>query len=118
MFKTFSRGAQPLSTDAVATESVDDIVAAEGCVVFISSSCPYCAQAVAALEQSGVEHRVVECTAESREALRAMTGKTSVPSGWVMGKYIGGCNDGPEGWMGIIPMLRSGKLKELMAAGR
>ena len=28
--------------------------------------------------------------------------------------YVGGCNDGPEKWMGIKPMIRSGKLAELL----
>ena len=43
------------------------------------------------------------------------TGQTSVPSGWVKGAYIGGCNDGPEPWMGIVPCINSGKIKEMMA---
>ena len=96
-------------------QEVDGILAESDCVVFVSSSCPYCAQAIAALESAGVEHTVVERTSEMAAVLQSKTGKTSVPSCWVKGQYVGGCNDGPESWMGVVPMLRSGKLKELLA---
>ena len=35
---------------------------------------------------------------------------------WVKGAFVGGCDDGPEAWMGVVPMVRSGKLAEMLAA--
>ena len=32
----------------------------------------------------------------------------------VKGTFVGGCNDGPEPWMGLLPMLESGKLREMI----
>jgi glutaredoxin-related protein len=40
----------------------------------------------------------------------------SVPAVFVKGKFVGGCNDGPEPWMGALPLLASGKLEEMIAA--
>ena len=33
------------------------------------------------------------------------------------GTFIGGCNDGPEAWMGALPNLASGKVAEMLKAG-
>jgi glutaredoxin-related protein len=38
-----------------------------------------------------------------------------VPSVWVNGKFVGGCNDGPESWMGIKKIINNNKLDELLA---
>ena len=38
----------------------------------------------------------------------------SVPAVFVKGKFVGGCNDGPESWMGALPLLNSGKLEEML----
>ena len=43
-----------------------------------------------------------------------MTNVGSIPSIWVKGKFVGGCNDGPEAWMGIKKMIKSGKLNEML----
>ena len=61
-----------------------------------------------------VQYKRVEASRKQRGELKSKTGKTSVPSCWVNGVYVGGCNDGPEKWMGIKPMIRSGKLAELL----
>lgn len=85
-------------------------------VVFQSSSCPYCQQAVAALRSAGLESRtrVINASSEQRSALSSSTGSTSVPSIWVKGKFVGGCNDGPEPWMGIRKLINNGKLTEML----
>ena len=42
------------------------------------------------------------------------TGRTSVPSVWVAGEYLGGLNDGP----GLLPLDEQGELEpKLRAAG-
>jgi len=93
---------------------VDSIIGAHDTVVFISSTCPYCTKALAELDAAGIPYHAVERTAEMRAELLSKTGATSVPSGWVKGTYIGGCNDGPEAWMGILPCIHSGKIQELL----
>eukprot|EP00656_Telonema_subtile_P019389 TRINITY_DN2064_c0_g1_i3.p1 TRINITY_DN2064_c0_g1~~TRINITY_DN2064_c0_g1_i3.p1 ORF type:complete len:119 (-),score=22.03 TRINITY_DN2064_c0_g1_i3:233-589(-) len=96
--------------------SVEEMIASADVVVFSSSFCPYCRKAIAALNEAGIEHTVIEKTGEIGSQLQALTGKTSVPSGWVKGTYIGGCNDGTESWHGIIPCIQSGKIAELLGS--
>lgn len=95
--------------------SVQDVVASSPIVVFSSSSCPYCSSAIAALRENGRSPKVIEVSSAQRSELRQLTGQTSVPSIWVKGKYVGGCNDGPEGWMGIKKIIKNNKLDELLA---
>lgn len=107
--------------DAAATETDGDsgvlpIINENAVVLFIRSSCPYCHQAMGALNDAGIDHKVVEVNRAMKNELYQLTGSSSVPSAWVKGKYIGGCNDGPERWMGVIPCLRSGKLHQLLKA--
>ena len=44
------------------------------------------------------------------DELLRRTGRSSAPSVWVRGEYVGGCDDGTEPWHGVVPMLASGKL--------
>ena len=50
---------------------------------------------------ANAQYKKVEASRAQRDELKSKTGKTSVPSCWVKGAYVGGCNDGPEAWMGI-----------------
>lgn len=93
--------------------SVKQIVEKESIVVFSSSTCPYCTQAIAALKAAGYEPSVVNASSYRNE-LYELTNRTSVPSIWVKGTYVGGCNDGPQEWMGITKMIKNGKLAEMM----
>ncbi len=34
----------------------------------------------------------------------------------VKGKFVGGCNDGPETWMGITKLIGNGELDKLLRA--
>ena len=47
---------------------------------------------------------------EIRAELGKKTKRTSVPSIFVRGKYIGGCNDGP----GLLPLMQSGEFDRLL----
>jgi glutaredoxin len=76
--------------------------------------CPYCVEAVNALKTAGHDIKVVKATRDQREVLYDMTNVGSIPSIWVKGKFVGGCNDGPEAWMGIKKMIKSGKLNEML----
>eukprot|EP00928_Gymnodinium_smaydae_P069116 TRINITY_DN5249_c0_g1_i4.p1 TRINITY_DN5249_c0_g1~~TRINITY_DN5249_c0_g1_i4.p1 ORF type:complete len:152 (-),score=43.37 TRINITY_DN5249_c0_g1_i4:72-527(-) len=67
-----------------------------------------------ALQKAKVDYKKVEVTPDYKSALIARTGKGSVPSVWIKGEYVGGCNDGTKPWHGVIPMLRSGKFQEML----
>mmetsp|Transcript_11059 Transcript_11059/g.24368 ORF Transcript_11059/g.24368 Transcript_11059/m.24368 type:complete len:99 (+) Transcript_11059:50-346(+) len=82
-------------------------------VFFDLASCPFCRDAERALQDAGVAFKKVPI-ADYKPALKDKTGKTSAPSVWIKGTYVGGCNDGTEPWHGVKPMLRSGKFKEMM----
>mmetsp|Transcript_1595 Transcript_1595/g.1666 ORF Transcript_1595/g.1666 Transcript_1595/m.1666 type:complete len:81 (+) Transcript_1595:205-447(+) len=43
-----------------------------------------------------------------------MTGSRTVPNIWVNGTFVGGCNDGPENWMGIKKLINNGDIKKLL----
>jgi len=96
------------------TKTAKQLIAEHDVVVFSSPSCPYCKQAAAALDQADIAHTVVNRTPAMRDELTAMSGATSVPMVWVKGQFIGGCNDGPESWMGVKPCIASGKIEELL----
>ena len=84
---------------------------AHSLVVFSSDWCPYCKQVIQAIDDAGLDAHVVEVDGGVKSALMSMTGKSSVPQVFIGDKYIGGCNDGPESWMGTIPNLRKGKVQ-------
>ena len=84
-------------------------------VLFISSSCPYCVDAQEVLKAKKIAFKAVEASSAQRSALRTMTGMSSVPNSWVKGTFVGGCNDGPESWMGIKKMANNGELAKRLA---
>ena len=61
---------------------------------------------------AGIEFTIVNISSYKAE-LKKMTGKTSAPSVWIKGTYVGGCNDGIEPWHGVKPMIASGKFQEM-----
>lgn len=95
--------------------SVDELIAEHEVIAFISQTCPFCQQAVAALTDAGYPPFIVEAETFSdiRSELTEKTSSSSVPKVWVKGNFIGGCNDGGMG--GVLPLLKSGKIQELMS---
>mmetsp|Transcript_21092 Transcript_21092/g.21210 ORF Transcript_21092/g.21210 Transcript_21092/m.21210 type:complete len:134 (-) Transcript_21092:167-568(-) len=93
---------------------VQQIIDSNNIVVFASSSCPFCQQASAALKAAGYPCEVVNVTSEQKTALQSLTGSSSVPNIWVKGTYVGGANDGPEHWMGIMKLIQNGGLQKLL----
>jgi glutaredoxin 3 len=81
-------------------------------VVFGSSWCGFCKKVMQALEGAGLKPNYVEVDSTLGQLLQQKTGKTSVPSVWIGDKYIGGCNDGPEAWMGTMPNLQNGNISK------
>jgi len=93
---------------------IDTIIRSNDIVLFQSSGCPYCAQAIAALKAAGKPPLVIEASRDQRNVLSQRTGSSSVPSVWLKGKYVGGCNDGPEPWMGIKKLIANGDINKYL----
>jgi len=93
--------------------ALEDAIRSADVVFFDDPACPYCRKAEVALRAEGIDFTLLPI-AEHREALEAKTRKTSAPSVWVKGTYIGGCNDGTEPWHGVRPCIESGLIKELL----
>merc|ERR1719277_864113 len=98
---------------AADTAALEDAIKSADVVFFDDPFCPYCRRAELALKTEGIDFTLFPI-AEHRDALEAKTGKTSAPSVWVKGTFIGGCNDGTEPWHGVMPCIKSGKIKELL----
>jgi glutaredoxin 3 len=86
-------------------------------VIFSFTTCPFCRRAKDYLDERGISYSAMELdelNANEGNQIRAILGKmtrrTSVPSIFVGGVYIGGCNDGP----GLLPMAESGELDKLL----
>lgn len=84
--------------------------------MFSFSTCPFCDKAKAALEEASVPFDCIEVDqVEDGLAMRAilgdMTSRTSMPSIWIGGEYIGGCNDGP----GLMPLIKNDSLDALIS---
>eukprot|EP00747_Dinoflagellata_sp_TGD_P140116 gnl/TRDRNA2_/TRDRNA2_175971_c0_seq7.p1 gnl/TRDRNA2_/TRDRNA2_175971_c0~~gnl/TRDRNA2_/TRDRNA2_175971_c0_seq7.p1 ORF type:complete len:219 (-),score=43.27 gnl/TRDRNA2_/TRDRNA2_175971_c0_seq7:67-723(-) len=101
-------------------QKIDDVAAVNSSiktanlVLFIKPGCPFCKDALEALQNNGFNPKIVETTRPQQRGLKSRTGKTSLPSCWVRGMYVGGCNDGIEAWHGVKPMVASGKLRQML----
>lgn len=67
-------------------------------VVFSKSYCPYCQKVKQLLTKLGAKQTVIELDVESdgndiQKALAGWTGQRTVPSVFIGGKHIGGCDD-------------------------
>lgn len=102
------------SADSIPGVSITTIASQNDIVVFQSSGCPYCSEAIDKLNSAGYKPNLVEADHEQRNELRSLTSSGSVPSIWIKGKYVGGCNDGPEPWMGISKIIRNNMMEELL----
>ena len=96
---------------------IDNLVSDNPVVMFSFSTCPFCRRAKDFLDEKGVKYEVLELDElegnagnEIRANLGRKTGRTSVPSIFIGGNYIGGCNDGP----GLLPLDKSGELDGLL----
>jgi len=103
----------------IEAERKEDVAAAQKAidsdklVLFVKPSCAFSEEALEHLMINGMKPRVYKTTPSQKRGLQALTGVTSMPSAWCKGKYIGGCNDGPEAGHGVKPMLASGALKTM-----
>jgi len=88
-------------------------IASADVVLFVKPGCPFCATAEEQLKAHNIPYKTV-VNENHLEELKRRTGKTSAPSTWIKGTYVGGCNDGTEPWHGVKPMLKSGKFHEML----
>lgn len=99
------------------SRTVQEIVSAAEIVVFSGDYCPFCSKAISALKSAGYASKmiVINANSEQRQELFGLTHSTTVPNVWVKGKYVGGCYDGREAWMGIANLIENGQLKTMLA---
>lgn len=109
---------------AATTADVKSMAASAPLVLFTWESSPACKKALKLLAETGVEPKVIRLDdpwAEGnprRAALGRLTGQSSVPSIWIGGEYIGGCDDGPDAneAPGLVPLAFRGQLFEKLSA--
>jgi glutaredoxin 3 len=89
--------------------------------MFSFTSCPFCRRAKDYLDSENISYVSMELDElpdnegnEIRAMLGRKTRRTSVPSIFINGKYIGGCNDGP----GLLPLGESGELEKMLASAK
>jgi glutaredoxin len=87
--------------------------AGPGVAIFSKSYCPFCMRAKHGLLRIGITPVVLELDeiaegGQIQRALFQMTGKLTVPSAWLDGKYIGGSDD-------VIAGIESGLFKDVEA---
>lgn len=100
-------------------ETIDSFVDSGQVAMFSFTSCPFCRRAKDYLDSESIQYVSMELDElpdnqgnEIRAMLGRKTRRTSVPSIFVNGQYIGGCNDGP----GLLPLAESGELKNILEA--
>lgn len=87
------------------------------CIVYSFTTCPFCKSVQKTLTDMGAIFSLIELDeVEGGKAIRAelagITGRTSMPSVFVGGEFVGGANDGGLG--GVLTLEKEGKLKPLL----
>jgi glutaredoxin 3 len=102
---------------AQVNDFIDSYSSSTPIVMFSFSTCPFCRRAKDYLDEQGISYQAMELDElpenqgnEIRAVLGKKTKRTSVPSIFVRGTYIGGCNDGP----GLLPLGDSGELEKML----
>ncbi|XP_071802598.1 uncharacterized protein [Asterias amurensis] len=84
-----------VSLDSPEGKLVQDIIHDKTVVVFSKTTCPYCAMAKRALDEHNANYELIELNQREdgtriQGVLGRMTGATTVPRVFIMGKFIGG----------------------------
>uniref|UniRef100_A0A7S1FQB2 Glutaredoxin domain-containing protein n=1 Tax=Corethron hystrix TaxID=216773 RepID=A0A7S1FQB2_9STRA len=102
---------------------LDGMIAAsaDGVLMLSFSRCPFCMKAKSILRSKGAAFKVVELDTDVdgkgiRAEMANTIGRTSVPAIWIGGKFIGGCNDGPSDFNGLVKLDETGKLNAMLGA--
>lgn len=113
-------GDSAVNSNLLNSNLIDDMMSlyqtieANKVLIFAVPDCPYCDEAKAILQQLGHVAKVVYVNEKQRMALYELTSSPQYPNIWLNGRYVGGCNDGPESWMGIKNIVAAGKLKDYL----
>mmetsp|Transcript_18797 Transcript_18797/g.28516 ORF Transcript_18797/g.28516 Transcript_18797/m.28516 type:complete len:244 (+) Transcript_18797:88-819(+) len=90
-------------------ESIRTFIGESPVAMYSFTTCPFCRKAKDYLEEQSIAYESIELDLlpgnegnEIRAELGRITRRTSVPSIFIGGEYIGGCNDGP----GLLPLAR------------
>eukprot|EP01041_Mallomonas_annulata_P003158 gene3158-6230_t len=104
-----------------AKNEINEYIKSAPCVIFSWTMSPASKKAKKLLTDIGCTYTAIELDKPFskgnplRAALGRMVGRTSVPAIWIGGKYIGGCDDGPDvNSPGLIPLAFSGKLRPML----
>eukprot|EP01135_Chromosphaera_perkinsii_P004544 Nk52_evm14s288 gene=Nk52_evmTU14s288 len=85
------------SSDPKAT--INNAIGASDVYIFSKSYCPFCTRVKDMLKSKSIAYKAMELDLMGEEGqaiqatLKEMTGQSTVPSVWVKGKHIGGCDD-------------------------
>ncbi|KAL3918557.1 MAG: hypothetical protein SGPRY_005971, partial [Prymnesium sp.] len=100
---------------------VKELAASAPLVLFTWEASPACKKALKLLEITGAKPKVVRLDDPwsegnpRRAALGRLTGKSSVPSIWIGGSYVGGCDDGPSDEApGLVTLAFRGTLYKML----
>lgn len=93
------------------SSTVETLIANNDVVVFWRSGCGFCTRVMQVLDKKGIKYHAHKCSGTCSSVLAKLCGKTSVPQTFVLGRHVGGCNDGPERWQGVVPLANSGKIE-------
>eukprot|EP00271_Cylindrocystis_brebissonii_P010242 TRINITY_DN26380_c0_g1_i1.p1 TRINITY_DN26380_c0_g1~~TRINITY_DN26380_c0_g1_i1.p1 ORF type:complete len:114 (+),score=20.19 TRINITY_DN26380_c0_g1_i1:276-617(+) len=104
-----SRGASPMSL-----AKAQSIVRDNSLVVFSKTYCPYCVKVKKLLRDLGTNPTVLELDVEAdgpqlQSAVAGWTGQRTVPSVFIGGEFIGGCDDtvASHSRGKLVPLLKS-----------
>lgn len=102
--------------EVAVNKKIRDLVTDNKVVVFSWSVCPFAQRAQRVLREAGAKFVAIELDqVPDGKAIKAelgfLTGRTSVPSVWINGECIGGCNDGNPG---LLPLKESGRLEGIL----
>lgn len=95
------------------SQTVDNLIKNNNVVVFSKSYCSYCTRVKRALKARGIKATVIELDTRAdggtlHAAVKARTGRRTVPQVFVNGEHVGGSDD-------TIAALQSGKFDALAA---
>eukprot|EP00347_Sterkiella_histriomuscorum_P004480 403360305 len=93
---------------------VNEVIQSTPVVVFSKTYCPYCVEAKNILKKGNVQFLARELDneddgAETQDALKQLTGQSTVPNIFIGGNHVGGCSD-------LKSKLKSGEVKNLLEA--
>lgn len=88
----------PVDMEGPDAQLVKDMIHDKTVIVFSKTFCPYCRKVKNLLDELNAKYEVVELDRRKdgkklQAVLGKMTGATSVPRVFIMGEFIGGCDE-------------------------